>query len=675
CVCSYATDINIELKGINTFDVNLYGREIQVEVPISQIEKNFLNQSSIETDGANGSNLIYKYTDKMYADYQKQLADYNTKLKDYNSIGNLLKSQVLNITKDLVTTGTGLIFPSKALKELIVNSAVTLNGKEFPDTTTAAGWAKAAKEASKSIMGKGFDHYTQGFVTSKPTAPTMPTATLSEMRISGTITQSNLVQISGLHTPGSFKPGIQALQPHSYPIYNKPVGLFALLQKPEIEYYDESMLLAEEVIKTAMCVKKIYGSFGQLKYDTAFKAPKSKVYRLENKLYLRIKEPLKYKYNDASGVDKEKTKTFVSFIVEYDGDNTYINYYKNWARPTYVESQGQRIVEGNLELMHDNVLLNNNNYISRTYESEWVNIAEVNQKVFGLGFIDSIINTALGTPIEPNSCEFLSDREWEKQTKFKLKSIKMKLMTDMYFITNDDINTTQVFTYKIYDRNEPETQVAELTQVDDVSAIKKYNLGVIELTNEHISAGHSLVSQVNGSTLVVNVENLIVSGTLTTDPGFNLLINAQEKIEIKPEAEISPETELIAYANFFSTPVFTEVTNSELQNYCSGSNKKYNANTATLTKKEESKPSVKTIKPPKIAVYPNPANTILNLNLPSDYSGNIELFDMLGKVVVSINVNQINKAVIDVSFLQNGIYILKVTINEVMQSQKIVIQH
>jgi hypothetical protein len=51
-------------------------------------------------------------------------------------------------------------------------------------------------------MGKGFDYLTQGFVIDKPTAPTMPTATLSEMRITGTINDVSEVGITGLFTPG-----------------------------------------------------------------------------------------------------------------------------------------------------------------------------------------------------------------------------------------------------------------------------------------------------------------------------------------------------------------------------------------------------------------------------------------------------------------------------------------
>ena len=81
-----------------------------------------------------------------------------------------------------------------------------------------------------------------------------------------------------------------------------------------------------------------------------------------------------------------------------------------------------------------------------------------------------------------------------------------------------------------------------------------------------------------------------------------------------------------------------------------------------------------------IAVYPNPANDQLNVQLIFAESNavNIELLDLSGKMVASPNKNQAispNQFTLDVTDLSNGIYILKVTNGTKVSTSKVTITH
>ena len=81
-----------------------------------------------------------------------------------------------------------------------------------------------------------------------------------------------------------------------------------------------------------------------------------------------------------------------------------------------------------------------------------------------------------------------------------------------------------------------------------------------------------------------------------------------------------------------------------------------------------------------ISIYPNPANTQLNVELLFAESNAviIELFDLTGKVVAVANTNQFsttNQYTFDVAELNKGVYILKVTNGNKVSTSKVTISH
>lgn len=61
-----------------------------------------------------------------------------------------------------------------------------------------------------------------------------------------------------------------------------------------------------------------------------------------------------------------------------------------------------------------------------------------------------------------------------------------------------------------------------------------------------------------------------------------------------------------------------------------------------------------------VSIYPNPTKNILNVTIAINEEMNVQLFDMNGKQVYQNNVNQ-NGLVIDMTALNNGVYLVKIT--------------
>ncbi len=73
----------------------------------------------------------------------------------------------------------------------------------------------------------------------------------------------------------------------------------------------------------------------------------------------------------------------------------------------------------------------------------------------------------------------------------------------------------------------------------------------------------------------------------------------------------------------------------------------------------------------KVKIYPNPANSVVNIEIPFNYtSAKVSLLDLNGRTVLDVN-SQINT--IDVSALTEGIYLLSLQLDDTVINKKIVI--
>lgn len=72
----------------------------------------------------------------------------------------------------------------------------------------------------------------------------------------------------------------------------------------------------------------------------------------------------------------------------------------------------------------------------------------------------------------------------------------------------------------------------------------------------------------------------------------------------------------------------------------------------------------------QVLVYPNPASKLLNIELEDNSITKITLFDLNGRALQNINLS-INKTTIDISNLDNGIYLMQIIMNKDIVLKKI----
>ena len=72
-----------------------------------------------------------------------------------------------------------------------------------------------------------------------------------------------------------------------------------------------------------------------------------------------------------------------------------------------------------------------------------------------------------------------------------------------------------------------------------------------------------------------------------------------------------------------------------------------------------------------IAIYPNPVDTYLNLELPAEQDYEIYLFDINGKQILQTGTNGSNTKQLDLSHLQTAVYML-IVVDRNARKQKII---
>ena len=72
----------------------------------------------------------------------------------------------------------------------------------------------------------------------------------------------------------------------------------------------------------------------------------------------------------------------------------------------------------------------------------------------------------------------------------------------------------------------------------------------------------------------------------------------------------------------------------------------------------------------KVSLYPNPTSNRLNISA-ADTIKNAEIYNLLGKRVMSLNINNTSES-IDVSNLASGIYLIKYEVNNAVGTSKFI---
>jgi hypothetical protein len=638
CVCDYFSELSFDLWGITKYDVSLTGRSISADLKLKDaggdpIYEDFLNLNSVEDDPNTGEGgaLIYRSLEGMLDAYDKNLEKYQQDINDYNEPSSKARRVLLASAKTGLKYALQVPIPEEVLSGFGSGLAGVLSNSSDKETLKKNGkyYSKEMSKATKAVLASMSDQLFVELVTKsdKPVKPSMPTATFTEMSINGEIDKTSVIDVNNLYTPGSFQiqaqgnPQIPQFEPNSYPLYNKPAGLFALLETPSLS----------------------------VAHDTSFTVDPfaSGLWYFDNHLIMKLKEPFKYKFNHAVDIDLNKTKIYVQYIAVMERDTSRLSNAQILRQHdfTKVSKTNMNIVEyvkdQNIDV--DDIML----------VTDYVPIEQMGELPFGIKYFDT-----LGPTIHSS---VLYNRTL-------LKQIKLKLMVDMYFespgFDGTEKNTTQVFTYLMYDKDQNIDYIEEKGEwLTDPSSISKYELGTLVLENEVIEPTDDFVTEVIGTDIYVNAEQIELKGNISVANGYKAKLQSYWGFEMNPTTQLTPEIELAIKRDFYNFPATTEVDDTELSAFCKGNTKKYQAN-AVLNKKEPDvvEDRVQAEEPIQFTLRPNPTFNRVEAIWQADESlTEVRVLNMMGQTIWSKPLEPNQSSVhLDLSNEAKGIYVVMI---------------
>lgn len=633
CVCEITSEFEIFLRGVEESKLALLARGISVNRPLQvggqPTYTDYLNISADElTSNANGA-LIYKTLDGMIDEYKKNLDIYHNQLNDYNTLGAQLHRNLYDLTKQGLNTGFQSVIPASVYHHLGENVAGIVGSFKGGNGTKAdsAKYSKQLSKQGKAALGNLSDQLFVSIIKkpTKPTKPTMPVASFSEMRIKGTLKKESRIVLGYYPNPGSLTANNGVFDPVRYPIYNKPVGLFALLETPSLVGWQS-------------LEDKNYWERNH--YHPFFKS--HLWYKKGLKTSFKLKSSLQYKFNDNVDIDKEQTEIYGQYRIEIS---------KNFNHPSSSK---------NLQLLEDNNLIILHEFDDKIIlQSDWYPIE------------------ILGEIVASTSMIF--DHGWINKNKKTyepiLEKVQLTLMADIYFesLGSDgrEKNTTQVFTYELYNREKEVDLIAEKGSWEsDKREVQKFTPGTIEIKDEVIKPSSDFVWDVVGNEIHIKAEYVNLQGKVGVQPGYKAIIEAFWEIEVDPTVELD-RIQLEVKKDFYGFPEPSEVTLAELKEFC-GNDQKYKAkivkegiiNPNTVEEKNDT--VEEDLKEMKFILFPNPTSEIVTINIQgvSDVeNGTVRIFDLSGKEVLSKNIHSIRFSV-DVTTLSKGVYFIEIGTKE-----------
>lgn len=399
------------------------------------------------------------------------------------------------------------------------------------------------------------------------------------------------------------------------------------------------------------------------------------------KMYFKLNNPLKYKLNKTLDVDTDKTNIKVCFTVEYKSNMFREPVTKNNSSTTTNYKPIYKDIIGNFSNSHIIPISGDGEIISKT--SEWYDINDAQEVLFGFEseneFFHNIVFTsaaplgALFTSISNNwNIEYIKNTESQLNATYSIKSIKMKIIADLYFnkIGSDgrQISTTQVFTYDIFSQGE--TSSSNVDWLSSYQGIKKYTPGKIFISNNIITPASNNITKLIGNDIYIIADQIELKGNIDVLPGYKLNLQAFQEISTSNNGAINGILNHniineIINRDLYGFGINNEMTQTEVNDFCKGQNKKYKADVSSSFKRDEieAKPInlEKQIEDIGFSLFPNPATTSILISILQNEVGSylISISDVMGKKVLEstqvFDANNTNLH-LNVSGLDSGIY-------------------
>ena len=669
CTCNYPSRLVLDLYGVKSTDMVLHGRGVEVEQNLANPDGSVAYPADYLTNfsGEDGY-VIYGMMDSLISSYQSELAHYNTALADYQAQQNNIGFQVLTQLQEYIDNGfAGFGFPGLAnwaagITGDIFGPAGFTNDSLSGDSTKINA---AIKQASKGILGKGFSTLNMsiyGKKLNRPVKPSMPTANYSEMYYEGVISDTIPILGSPVYTPGTYTEaysGLPLLNPGVYPAYNEILGQFALLNKPKIDVteYEEEF--------NSMCQDNgclLHGGW-HLNYNKRI-------------LKLRLTDSLRFKFNHALDFDTTRTQLYGSFVITLTGDADISN-------DSLIDRQYNDKSE--MYLAHHFV---QNSKRTLIVETPWLKVEKLLNRIFSMTIENSngcICGAYPDPPFPPNVHPVQPAHIAES-----IDRIEFKLMADMYFnqvnFHGDQNNTTQVFTYLLFDRDGSPQNLNTTTFLheDGSSWQRPYRPGTLLITNPiNISPSSPFVTNQIGDTLFINAERIQLNNHITVSPGYIAVFQGVDSVNVGTNGHLSPN--IILRINDFGQSHVTEVTQDYLDDYCTGAiSPSYQANIASKDMKRRlqnlpahtwQKSGVVFPERNDITIHPNPATDRIWITSTTKPISEIRIFDLSGRGLIQQKTDgtDLSRVAVNVASLQSGVYIVQVVCGDEHSTQKLII--
>jgi Secretion system C-terminal sorting domain len=248
------------------------------------------------------------------------------------------------------------------------------------------------------------------------------------------------------------------------------------------------------------------------------------------------------------------------------------------------------------------------------------------------------------------------------------------VLADYYFEqtawNGEQVNTFQVFTYNIYNKD-GEGFIDKLgNYVKNESDIVLFNTGTIELAGGTYGPSSPEIFSIKSDTLFIRASDVIIKEDIHVENGYILYIEAWNSIQQLPSASVD-STVIMQIRDFLGLGDMHMMTDNEIKSYCTKPNGGYKAREYVERPGQKLEVIPEDPKIPEetnqlnLYIFPNPARNMFRVKIESvelrQYS--FQLINISGKVVINEIVSGANNPVfeIDVSALPSAIYILVVT--------------
>lgn len=654
CVCNNNSELKFIFQNFATQSIELSGRGQGIISPFNRdgsnpalFGKEYMNQ--VSTGFRSNGNFMMNSADALAKTLYVPPMPWFEKL---------IKNGLNKAFNAAITGGLGFAgsYLSSAMSSEItpwINQSVK-NNKDFAwaikqlgmkgDTTGGITQYKddAVAKALAGFLGTATSGFSMQLFDTKEPGPTNYFFHEFEIKMVGTASGEYDAQRDKIYlqNPGSLNS--KSINPTKlYPLYNEPLGLFAMLRKPKMKrranYYKN------ETAQTHVDWVGYIPLVGPLLADETYVTYNGNI----NKLDYEINSDIDFVLNPSAEIDYEKTKISAAWKIPivYKKINTGLG----CGAP--VEKNGNRLV----------VSMNPGAVPFGNYFPD--SVMNLDRSKMFIKISDSVLNDTAyySTPYIPiehfKNMRFSYDLEQRACSEFTdvPSGIRLSIMVN--------------YVYKPNAYGEVNEHFQTLDYGVDVETSTNFTKPAYRLpTNGTLVLGNTVFTK----DTTIYADSIVIDGIILSSNGARVRIVSKKPIQ-QISGYVDPAIDHFMGTIYPATSI-VPLDDVKVKSFCSSTD--YKAKVYPFSNKTvETKHNIKGTS--ITSLYPNPtsSNTTLRIDNPSSDQAQIMIYDMLGREVYQNQMkylsDQNNKIELRTEHLQNGLYIVKVKHGEMEQSLRL----